>query len=157
MLRVILMLGLIIIPISADARDYCKGNFCYQKKAVVACLKPGVWNVLNKIAARVGRLEITSGCDGKHAPNSFHYSGRAVDFRAMHASQKAVVAVLRTLPEVGGIGTYSRSLVHADIGARKAAWHGHQGSRRLAGARGRRVAAMWPVPLHVADNASPER
>lgn len=143
MLRVILMLGLLFVPVSANAYDYCKGNFCYQKKARVSCLKPGVWNVLNKVAAQVGRLEITSGCDGKHASKSFHYSGRAVDFRAINASQKDVVAVLRKLPEVGGIGTYTRSLVHADIGNRKAAWHGQQGSRR-------RVAGMWPVTL---DNA----
>jgi uncharacterized protein YcbK (DUF882 family) len=145
MLRIILMIGLFLVPVSANAYDYCKGSFCYQKKARVTCLKPGVWSVLQKVAAQVGRLEITSGCDGKHASKSFHYSGRAVDFRAIDASQKDVVAVLRKLPEVGGIGTYSRSLVHADIGGRKAAWHGHQRS----GGR-RRFAAMWPVQLDVA-------
>jgi len=31
MLRVILMLGLLFVPVSANAYDYCKGNFCYQK------------------------------------------------------------------------------------------------------------------------------
>ena len=143
MLRVILMLGLLLVPVSANAYDYCKGNFCFQKKADVSCLKPGVWNVLNKVVARVGRLEITSACDGKHASRSFHYSGRAVDFRAINTSQRAVVAVLRKLPEVGGIGTYTRSLVHADIGGRKAAWHGQQGS-------GRRRVAMSRATL---DNA----
>lgn len=129
MLRIILMLGLLLLPVSASARDYCEGNFCYQKKTRVNCLRPGVWDVLNKVVARVGRLEITSACDGKHASRSFHYSGQAVDFRAMQATQRAVVAVLRTLPEVGGIGTYARSLVHADIGGRKFAWHGQQTGR----------------------------
>ena len=145
MVVIIVVLGVFVLPIPATARDYCEGSFCYQKKARVNCLRPGVWRVLDIVAARVGRLEITSACDGKHAPRSFHYNGQAVDFRAMDASQQAVVAVLRTLPEVGGIGTYTRNLVHADIGARKFAWHGHQRSRaRFAG---RSLAAMWPVPL----------
>jgi uncharacterized protein YcbK (DUF882 family) len=140
-----LILCFLLLSVSANASDYCRGNFCYQKKARVDCLKPGVWSVLNKVAARVGPLEIASGCDGKHAPQSFHYSGRAVDFRAMHASQKAVLEVLRSLPEVGGVGAYTKNLVHADIGGRKFAWYGQQKTRRAK----RRLAAMWPVPLHL--------
>src|SRR3712207_254115 len=128
MLLLIVVFCFFALPVSASAREFCEGNFCYQKQTRVNCLRPGVWDVLNTVAAHVGRLQITSACDGKHASRSFHYSGQAVDFRAMHASQEAVVAVLRTLREVGGIGTYSRNLVHADIGARKFAWHGQQRS-----------------------------
>jgi hypothetical protein len=107
--------------------------------------------MLHKISARVGRLEITSGCDGKHARYSYHYSGQAVDFRPMQASPRAALAVLRSLPEVGGIGTYSNGLLHADIRPYKIAWH-HFRKSRTRYAKGRRtLAAMWPVPLHLAD------
>ena len=151
MLRYFLFLALILLPGSAVARDYCEGLFCFQKKARVSCLRPEVWSVLSKVAARVGRLEVTSGCDGKHAKHSFHYSGRAVDFRPMQASARAVVAILRSLPEVGGIGTYSNGLLHADIRSYKIAWH-HFRKTRTRYAKGRRsLAAMWPVPLHLAD------
>jgi hypothetical protein len=148
MVLIVAVFGLLALSLPAWAHDHCEGDFCYQRKAHVSCLRPGVWQVLATVAARVGRLEITSACDGRHAPRSFHYSGQAVDFRALHASQAAVVAVLRSLPEVGGIGTYARNLVHADIGARKFAWHGPQGpgTRR---AKGRALAAVWPTPLEL--------
>jgi hypothetical protein len=138
MVRYVLFLALILLPGSAVARDYCDGNFCYQKKARVSCLRPEVWSVLHKVAARIGRLEITSACDGKHARHSFHYVGKAVDFRPMQASSRAAVAVLRNLPEVGGIGTYTTGFVHADVGERKAAWH-HYRKPRV------RVARVAPV------------
>ena len=131
MVLIILMLGLFFVSLPASARDACQGNFC---------------------AGEVGRLEITSGCDGKHAPRSFHYSGQAVDFRPLDASQEAVVEVLQRLPEVGGIGTYPRKLVHADIGARKFAWHGQQRSRART-TKGRSVAAIWPVAVGLDKNS----
>jgi hypothetical protein len=149
MLRVVLAAGLFLLPVSAFSRDYCQGNLCFQNKARVSCLKPAVWGILHKVAAQVGRIEVTSGCDGKHARRSHHYTGSAVDFRPMQASPRAALAVLRTLPEVGGIGTYSNGLLHADIGARKFAWHGHRTARtRYAGRR---------VRVSSASNASLSR
>jgi uncharacterized protein YcbK (DUF882 family) len=129
MLRTALVIGLVVLPASAMSRDYCEGSFCFQKKARVSCLKPEVWSILNKVAARVGRLEITSGCDGKHAKNSYHYSGRAVDFRPMQASAGAALAVLRSMPEVGGIGSYGNGLLHADVRPTRIAWHGFRKAR----------------------------
>jgi hypothetical protein len=136
MLRVAIALGLFLLPASAFSRDYCEGSFCYQKKARVSCLKPGVWDMLNKVVARVGRLEITSACDGKHARHSYHYTGQAVDFRPMQTSAQAVLAVLRSMPEVGGIGTYGNGLLHADIRSQRIAWHhSHKSRVRYAGMR----------------------
>jgi hypothetical protein len=136
MLRFALAAGLFLLPASAAfSRDYCQGDICFQKKAKVSCLNPAVWGILHKVTAQVGPVEVTSGCDGKHARRSHHYTGSAVDFRPMRASSRMAVAVLRTLPEVGGIGTYSNGLVHADIAARKFAWHGH-GKQRVSYARG---------------------
>ena len=129
MLRFVLAAGLFLLPVSAFSRDYCQGNLCFQNKARVSCLKPAVWGILHKVAAQVGRIEVTSGCDGKHARRSYHYSGQAVDFRPMQTSSRATLAALRSLPEVGGIGTYSNGLLHADIRAQKFAWHGFRKAR----------------------------
>src|SRR5688500_18988596 len=118
MVRYLFLLALILLPGSAVARDYCEGSFCYQKKARVSCLRPEMWNVLHKVVARIGRIEITSACDGRHARRSFHYVGKAVDFRPMQVSSRTAHSVLRTMPEIGGIGTYTTGFLHADIGER---------------------------------------
>ena len=136
MLRVALAVGLLLLPASAFSRDYCEGSFCYQKKARVQCLKPAVWDMLHKISARIGRLEITSACDGRHVRHSYHYRGQAIDFRPMQTSPRAALAVLRSLPEVGGIGTYSNGLLHADVRPYKIAWH-HFRKARARYAKGR--------------------
>ena len=104
------------------SRDYCDGRFCFQKKARTSCLQSEMWGVLNKVATQVGRLEITSGCDGKHAKKSYHYSGRAVDFRPMDASVRTTLAVLREMPDVGGIGSYGNGLIHADVRPARITW-----------------------------------
>jgi hypothetical protein len=140
MLRFALAIGLFLLPVSAFSRDYCQGSFCYQKKARVSCLKPGAWDMLHKIAARIGRLEITSVCDGKHVRNSYHYKGQAVDFRPMDTTVRAAVAVLRNMPEVGGIGTYSNGLLHADTRAYRVSWH-HFRKARVRYAKVRRPVA----------------
>ncbi len=116
---------------------HCSGQFCFQPQARTSCLKPQMWSVLNRVAARVGPLEITSGCNGRHARNSFHYRGMAVDFRPMRASQGAAMAALRADPEVGGAIAEGRGLVHADIGDR-----GH--GKYVAYQRGRKFAAAGP-------------
>jgi hypothetical protein len=116
-------------PRPALSADSCKGDLCFQKKARTACWKPEVWDMLHKIAARVGPLEIASGCEGHHARHSYHYRGMAADFRVMKRSATSVVAVLRSMPEVGGIGTYGNGLIHADLRTKKFAWHTPRGSR----------------------------
>ena len=152
MVRYVLFLALILLPGSAVARDYCDGSFCYQKKARVSCLRPEMWGVLHKIVARIGRIEITSACDGKHARHSYHYVGKAVDFRPMQVSSRSARAVLASMPEVGGIGTYTTGFLHADIGERKAAWHHHRKARvRYARAGSGRAAR---AKMRVAARAS---
>jgi uncharacterized protein YcbK (DUF882 family) len=133
----ILLSAFLLMPVAVEARDACRGNLCFQSKARTACLKPQVWSALRAVSARIGPLEVTSGCDGRHARRSHHYSGRAVDFRPMRASSRSAVAVLRTLPQVGGVGTYSNGLVHADIGPLRHSWHGHR--RGVKTARAYRV------------------
>ena len=138
MVRVLVTIALFVLPVQAFARDYCQGDLCFQNKARVSCLKPEVWSILHQITARIGRIEVTSGCDGRHARRSLHYTGQAVDFRPMASSTRAALAVLRSLPSVGGIGSYPNGLVHADVGERQFAWHGSSRARlRYARLRGR--------------------
>ncbi len=128
----VLLSALLLAPVAAQARDVCRGHLCFQSKARTSCLKPQMWSTLHAVAARVGPLEVTSACDGRHARRSHHYSGRAVDFRPLRASPRSAVAVLRTLPHVGGVGTYSNGLVHADIGPLRHSWHGQRRGVRTA-------------------------
>lgn len=91
----------------------------------MGCLQPKTRAMIAHITQRVGPIEITSTCGGRHAHNSQHYRGAAIDFRPKHASAATTLAALRSMPEVGGIGSYSGGLIHADVGARQASWHGH--------------------------------
>lgn len=102
------------------------------------CLKPETLAMITALIERIGPIEITSTCGGRHARHSQHYAGRAVDFRPMATTPRKAAAVARSLDGVGGVGTYSNGLVHADVGAREASWHGHTRSTRYAKAYQRR-------------------
>lgn len=123
------------------SENRCRGRFCFQPQAATACVKPQVWGILNRLANRIGTLEITSGCNGRHARHSYHYRGMAVDFRPMRASQSAAMSVLRADPAVGGVISEGRGLVHVDIGRRGmgkyVAYQHGRGHRRHYAALGR--------------------
>ncbi|MGX1740751.1 hypothetical protein ACWIEX_04270 [Bosea sp. NPDC055353] len=85
--------------------------------------------MIAELVAKIGPIQITSTCGGRHARHSQHYSGRAIDFRPMATSSRKAAAAARAIESVGGVGTYSNGLVHADVGAREASWHGHKRSR----------------------------
>lgn len=94
----------------------------------MGCLRPKTRAMIGQLTSRIGPIQITSTCGGHHAHNSQHYRGNAIDFRPLAVSQGRALAVLRTMPIVGGIGGYSGGLVHADVGERVASWY-HRGSR----------------------------
>lgn len=111
----------------------------------LGCLQPRTRAMVARLTARVGPIEITSTCGGRHAHNSQHYRGAAIDFRPRTASVGRTLAVLRGMPEVGGIGSYAGGLIHADTGPRRFAWHGsarhrvaraHRSYARYAARRG---------------------
>lgn len=142
-MRVLALIALALASTQASAGEHkCSGSFCYQPQARTSCVKPKLWDVLQRLADKIGPLEITAGCNGRHARNSFHYRGMAVDFRPMRASQGAAMAALRADADVGGAISEGRGLVHVDIGDRG---HGkyvayQRGARKYAavGAYGRR-------------------
>lgn len=114
--------------------DHCEGNICFQGKVRMGCMKEEARRLLREIASRFGKIEVASACDGRHAIRSAHYVGKAFDFRPYQATRAEVVAFLKAAPHVGGVGTYSNGLIHADVSDRKMAWHGS--------GRGR---VVWPV------------
>ena len=130
---------LVVLPASGASAatpfaDYCEGNICFQGKVRMGCMKEEARRLLREIAARFGKIEVASACDGRHAIRSAHYVGKAFDFRPFQATRAEVVAFLKAAPHVGGVGTYSNGLIHADVSDRKMAWHGS--------GRGR---VVWPV------------
>lgn len=96
------------------------------------CLKPEALTMVTDLVAKIGPIEITSTCGGRHARHSQHYAGRAIDFRPLETTPRKAAAAARSLEAVGGVGTYSNGLVHVDVGAREASWHGQKRSTRYA-------------------------
>lgn len=100
----------------------------------LGCLKPEAIAMIKELTDKIGPIEITSTCGGRHAKRSQHYSGNAIDFRPRATSARKAAAVAKTLDNVGGVGTYSNGLVHVDVGDLQISWFGRKGgaNRRLA-------------------------
>ncbi|MCO5089397.1 DUF882 domain-containing protein [Bosea sp. (in: a-proteobacteria)] len=125
----------LLLPAAASADGLSdKVSFQPQVKGL-RCLKPDTVTVLSELVAKIGPVEITSTCGGRHARRSQHYLGRAIDFRPLATSPRKAAAAARSLAGVGGVGTYSNGLVHADVGELEISWHGHGRSRRASASR----------------------
>lgn len=98
--------------------------------------------MIAELVAKIGPIQITSTCGGRHARHSQHYSGRAIDFRPMATSSRKAAAAARAIESVGGVGTYSNGLVHADVGAREISWYGHKRSRYASASKRSRYARL---------------
>lgn len=118
-----------------------KISFQPQVKGL-GCLKSETKAMIAELVAKIGPIQITSTCGGRHARHSQHYSGRAIDFRPMATSARKAAAVARSLDSVGGVGTYSNGLVHADVGAREISWYGHKRSRYASASKSSRYARL---------------
>lgn len=98
----------------------------------LGCLKPEAVAMVKELVAKIGPIQITSTCGGRHARRSQHYSGKAIDFRPLATSARKAVAAAKALESTGGVGSYSNGIVHVDVGDREISWYGHKRSRRLA-------------------------
>ncbi len=130
------------LPAAAKAEESIqKISFQPQVKGL-GCLKPETRSMITELVAKIGPIQITSTCGGRHARHSQHYLGRAIDFRPLATSSRKAAAAARSLANVGGVGTYSNGLVHADVGEREAYWHGYKRSRYASASKRGRYARL---------------
>lgn len=119
-----------LMPVLAYADAPIKQVSFQPQVKGLSCLKAETIAMIKELTDRIGPIQITSTCGGRHARRSQHYSGNAIDFRPRATSARKAAAVAKTLDNVGGVGTYSNGLVHVDVGDRQISWHGRKGAGR---------------------------
>ncbi len=122
--------------VAASVPVYARANIPAEKISFqpqvkgLACLKPETLAMIKELVAKIGPIQITSTCGGRHARRSQHYRGNAIDFRPLATSTRAAVAAAKALSSTGGVGSYPNGLIHADVGERELSWYGHKRSKR---------------------------
>ncbi len=83
-----------------------------------ACLKPELLEILHQVETHYGRkVVITSGYRSRGREGSLHRTCSAADIIVPGISSQALAIYARTIPAVGGVGTYCHeSMIHVDIG-----------------------------------------
>ncbi|MCE1235719.1 MAG: D-Ala-D-Ala carboxypeptidase family metallohydrolase [Hyphomicrobiales bacterium] len=118
-----------------------------------ACLKSELIDILRRIEAKYGqKAVITSGYRNRGRSGSMHRTCAAADIEIPGVSAAALAAFARTIPGIGGVGTYCHSeLVHVDIGTPRDWKYGCGSFFAMRGAPGRwgkvpaALAAAQPV------------
>lgn len=118
LLRVILLAGFGLSSLYTVAHS---ADIAMQHRHVKAsCLPKKLQNILTEISNRTGKkIVITSGLRHKAgSKNSLHRKCMAVDFRIKGVPPGKMRQIVRSIPNVGGFGSYSRKpgLYHVDIG-----------------------------------------
>lgn len=103
----------------------------------LSCLRSETRAMIKELVEKIGPIQITSTCGGRHARNSQHYRGKAIDFRPLATSPRKAAAVAKAMDSVGGVGSYSNGLVHVDVGERQIAWFGYKRAKRRLAYAGR--------------------
>jgi hypothetical protein len=145
MLGRLLLTATLVAGQPALARDVDRtGSISYQPQVKsLGCLRSETRAMVRHLVARIGPIQITSTCGGRHARRSQHYRGNAVDFRPRATSSRGAVAALKRMPGVGGVGSYSNGIVHADVGPLVHSWHGRGSGRRSARSHRHRQVVAW--------------
>lgn len=83
-----------------------------------ACLKPDLLALLHKVEAKYGqKVVITSAYRSRGRAGSMHRQCAAADIIVPGVGAEALAKFARTIPGVGGVGTYCHTeLVHIDAG-----------------------------------------
>lgn len=90
-----------------------------QVRAETDCFPDELVDLVAALTEQIGPIEITSG-HRKGRGRSLHHHCKAVDFRPLNVANSEALAVMRTLPGIGGIGSYRRTdILHMDIGAHR--------------------------------------
>ena len=96
-----------------------------------SCFPTRLRSVLNKVRARYGATAIVSSGyrSSRHnrrvggARRSMHVQCKAADIRVPGVNKYQLARFLKTIPSVGGVGTYGcNSSVHVDVGPKRQ-WH----------------------------------
>lgn len=89
-----------------------------QGSVETACLKPELVEILRKIEGRYHhKVVITSGFRDRGRQGSLHRTCAAADIEVPGVAAATLAAFARTLPEIGGVGTYCHpTMIHVDIG-----------------------------------------
>ena len=117
------------MPVLAYADSPIKQVSFQPQVKGLGCLKPAAVAMIKELTERIGPIQITSTCGGRHARHSQHYSGKAIDFRPLATSSRKAVAVAKALESTGGVGSYPNGIVHVDVGDRELSWFGHKRAR----------------------------
>jgi uncharacterized protein YcbK (DUF882 family) len=107
-------------------------------------LQPSLRAALVKIERRFGKpVQVTSGCRSFRSNRlaggrrgSYHLRCMAADIRVAGVSSRQIISFVKSLPSIGGVGTYcGKSIVHIDTGPERR-WSGGCGRRHpLRGVR----------------------
>lgn len=83
-----------------------------------ACLKPELIDLLKRIEAKYHqKVVITSGYRSRGREGSLHRTCAAADIEVPGVSAAALAAFARSIPGIGGVGTYCHaSMIHVDVG-----------------------------------------
>jgi uncharacterized protein YcbK (DUF882 family) len=123
----------VCLPVAANANVPLQQISFQPQVKGLGCLKPETIAMVKELIAKIGPIQITSTCGGRHARRSQHYRGNAIDFRPLATSTRKAVAAAKALESTGGVGSYPNGIVHADVGDREISWYGHKrANRRLA-------------------------
>ena len=120
----------VLVPVLARADSAIEQVSFQPQVKGLRCLKAETVAMIRELVEKIGPIQITSTCGGRHARHSQHYKGKAIDFRPLATTPRKAAAVAKTLDAVGGVGSYSNGLVHVDVGDRQFAWYGIKRSNR---------------------------
>ncbi len=94
--------------------------FVLQTQSVeTACLRPELVEMLRTIETHYGKkVVITSGYRDRGDSGSLHRRCAAADIIVPGVEAKALAVYARTIPNMGGVGTYCHpSMIHVDVGS----------------------------------------
>jgi len=89
-----------------------------QGSVETACLKPELVDILRKIEGHYHqKVVITSGFRDRGRQGSLHRQCAAADIEIPGIDAASLAAYARTIPDIGGVGTYCHPhMIHVDIG-----------------------------------------
>jgi uncharacterized protein YcbK (DUF882 family) len=131
-IAVLALIAAAVVPAAVQAKSYQGDGYRYKSRAMTSrkvsghstsCLTSSARNLLGRIRARFGNVEIVSTCRpgariaGTRRP-SRHASGQAIDFR-VRGRKGEVVRWLIANHHSGGVMTYhDMDHIHVDVGPR---------------------------------------